>query len=447
MSGATESGGGEGGDRARYARALGRLQALARFGVRPGLAAIARVLAALGHPERGVPALHIAGTNGKGSTAAFAEALLRAAGARTGLYTSPHLSRFTERIRIGGTEVGPGHTADLIERVLAAPGGDQLTFFEVATAAAFACFAEERVDLAVIEVGLGGRYDATSCCAPFATVVTGIGLDHTAQLGATTAAIAVEKVGIARPGVPLCAGPLDQAAGAVVEEGARTIGAPLYRFGVDFTVAAESDRIAYLGPGGPLADARIALPGAHQARNAALALAATSFAPRFAPDEAARREGLGNVRWPGRLERVAPDLILDGAHNPDGAVALAAALVAEVGPRGGRRLVLLVGALADKDARGLLAPLLPLAARVVCTRPDSPRALAASELAAQVAALAPALPVESVQAPAEALACARRGGGLVVACGSLLLVGELRRLVTGEESDPVTVADPLPPRR
>ena len=424
-----------------YAAALGRLASLARFGVRPGLDAITTVLGAFGHPERSVPALHIAGTNGKGSTAAFADALLRSAGARVGLYTSPHLSRFTERIRVGDrhgqAEIDRVRIADLIDRVLDAPGGDHLTFFEAVTAAAFVHFAEEKLDLAVIEVGLGGRFDATSCCAPFATVVTGIALDHTLELGSTTAAIAYEKAGIARAGVPLVVGPVDREAGRVIERCAREARAPLCRIGEQFSITQRGRLVDYLGPGGPLAGAQLGLDGAHQMSNAALALVATSLAPGFAPDERARREGLAAVRWPARLEWIAPDLLLDAAHNPDGAATLAVVLAARP-----ERFTLLAGVLSDKDIDGVLAQLLPLVARVVCTRPDSPRAIGAEALAARVSALAPGMPVSAVESIGEALAVARQQGP-VVACGSIFLAGEVRRLITGEASDPVVVRDPL----
>ncbi len=428
---------------ARYAAALERLSSLARFGVRPGLEPIARVLEALGHPERAVPALHVAGTNGKGSTAAFSDAILRAAGARVGLYTSPHLARFTERIRAGGpsgsAEIARDRCASLVERVMAAAGGDALTFFEVATAAAFLFFAEERVDLSVIEVGLGGRFDATACCAPFATVITGIALDHTALLGTTTAAIAGEKAGIARAGVPLVVGAVDEAASESITAHAVAVGAPLVRLGSELSVATDGERIDYRGPGGALDGALLGLAGEHQARNAALALAATSFAPGFRPDERARREGVAHARWPGRLEWIAPDLLLDAAHNPDGAAALARALD-RLAPL---RFTLLCGALADKDVDGVLAALLPKVARAVCTRPDSPRALAAEALAARVRALAPSLPVVAIDALHDALAEARRTGP-VIGCGSIFLVGALRALSTGEPIDPRTVGDPLP---
>ena len=442
-----------------YGTALARLRALAPLGVRPGLEAVGAALAQLGHPEARYPALHIAGTNGKGSTAALSAAMLAAAGARVGLYTSPHLSRYTERIRIAGPhvdqeidqEIDQDDVPGLVDRVLAL--GLDLTFFEATTVLAFLAFAEAGVDLAVVECGLGGRLDATNLCRPVATAITSIGLDHTELLGPTLAAIAGEKAGIAKPGVPLVLGPVAEEARAVIAERAAAVGAPLLRHGADFEAVLISGPepgesvLDYRGPGGPLVRVPLALAGPHQAVNAGLALALTAFAPeRFRPDEAARRAGLLGARWPGRLEQLTPDLWLDAAHNPDGARALGRALPSVVG----RKVVLLVGVLADKDVEGILRPLLGLASRVVATRPASPRALPADQLAQKVNRLAPMVPIAVADDPADALVLARGLARLdtpVVACGSIYLVGALRRLVTGEAADPVAVADPLPATR
>jgi dihydrofolate synthase/folylpolyglutamate synthase len=432
-----------------YGMALARLRALAPLGVRPGLEAIGVALARLGHPEAQYPALHIAGTNGKGSTAALAAAMLAAAGARVGLYTSPHLSRYTERIRIAGApldqEIDQDQVPGLVDRVLGL--GLDLTFFEATTAMAFLAFAEAGVDIAVVECGLGGRFDATNLCRPVATAITSIGFDHTELLGPTLAAIAGEKAGIAKPGVPLVLGPVAEEAKAVIAERAAAVEAPLLRHGTEFEAVLGEEGLDYRGPGGTLTRAPLALTGPHQAVNAALALALTAFAPeRFRPDEAARRAGLLGARWPGRLERLAPDLWLDAAHNPDGARALARALPSVVG----RKVVLLVGVLGDKDVEGILRPLLGLASRVVATRPSSPRALPADQLAQKVNRLVPMIPIAVADDPADALVLARslaRPEMPVVACGSIYLVGALRRLVTGEAADPVAVTDPLPAPR
>jgi dihydrofolate synthase/folylpolyglutamate synthase len=421
-----------------YAAALERLFALRRFGVRPGLDGTRALLAALGRPERGLSTVHIAGTNGKGSTAAFAERVLRASGRKTGLYTSPHLLRFTERIRIDGEELDEGETAALAARVLAARPDGEATFFEATTAMAFLAFAAHGVEVAVIEAGLGGRLDATNAIErPLATVVTNVGLDHTDVLGATRPEIAREKAGIFKPGVPALFACADPAARAVLDESARVVGATAQALGRDFEGHSldGGEGLLYRGPGGPLGCERLGLAGAHQAANAALALAALGSTP-LAIDDQARRRGLAEARWPGRLEWLADDLLVDGAHNPDGARALAAAL-----PRlaGGRPLTLVFGALADKDAAGMLAALVPHAARVIVTAPPSPRALAPDALVA----LAPSSPsIEIAPSLAAALARARRPGARVLVAGSLLLVGEARRLVLGERADPLAVQDP-----
>lgn len=438
-----------------YSTALARLRALAPLGVRPGLESVGAALAQLGHPEARYPSLHIAGTNGKGSTAALSTAMLAAAGARVGLYTSPHLSRYTERIRIAGAhsdqEIDQDEVPGLVDRVLGL--GLDLTFFEATTVMAFLAFAEAGVDIAVVECGLGGRLDATNLCRPVATAITSIGFDHTELLGSTLAAIAGEKAGIAKPGVPLVLGPVAEEARVVIEERAAAVGAPLLRHGTDFEAVlrtgpepAESG-LDYRGPGGPLDRVPLALAGPHQAVNAGLALALTAFAPeRLRPDEAARRAGLLGARWPARLERLAPDLWLDAAHNPDGARSLRRALPSVVG----RKVVLLLGVLVDKDVEGILRPLLGLASRVVATQPASPRALPADQLAQKVNRLVPMVPIAVADDPADALVLARslaRPDIPVVACGSIYLVGALRRLVTGEAADPVAVADPLPVTR
>lgn len=429
----------------RYRHALERLHALARFGMRPGLDAIARVLAHLGHPERRFPALHIAGTNGKGSTAAFAEAMLRGAGARTGLYTSPHLVRYTERVRLDGLELDRARTASTLERAMDAAdeAGVELSFFEAATAAAFLAFAEAEVDVAVLECGLGGRLDATNVCMPFATVVTRIELEHTEVLGDTVEKIAFEKAGIAKQGIPLVCGALDEGPRRVMEARAREVGAPLWLLGRDFSSRwTGSQRLDYAGPGGALHGAELGLAGAHQAENAALALAATSLAlERFRPDERARRAGLRETSWPGRLERLTPELRVDGAHNPDAARALARTLEGEP------PLVLVLGILDDKDTGGVLAALLPHAAHLICTAPPSPRALSASRLAEHARRLLPSLAVEAIPQPEQAveraLRRARADGFQVLVCGSLYLVGAVRALFAAEERDPLVVADPV----
>jgi dihydrofolate synthase/folylpolyglutamate synthase len=393
-----------------YDEMLQRLAALRRYGMRPGLKSIAALLAAVGEPQRAAAVVHVAGTNGKGSTAAMIAAGLRAAGKRVGLYTSPHLLRFTERICIDGEEIDRAHAAAIAERVFAVAG--EHTFFDVATAMAFVAFAEARVDVAVVEVGLGGRLDSTNVVErPLCALVTSVALDHTDVLGATLPAIAREKAGIWKRGAPALYACDDEAAARVLQAEAERAGASaIERLGRDFDDAA-------LPP--------LALAGAHQRRNAALARRALAI---VGVGEAAIAEGLGRVRWPGRLEPLSPTVLVDAAHNEEGARALAAAWPASA-------WTLIVGVVADKDARAIVAPLSARAARVIVTAPPSTRALPPAELAKLVpgAEVAPDL--------AAALALAR--GERVVVAGSIFLVGEARRLVLGESADGVAVQDPV----
>jgi dihydrofolate synthase / folylpolyglutamate synthase len=407
---------------AAYERMLARLESTRALGVSLGLDRMRSALQALGSPEVRVPAVHVAGTNGKGSTAALAESILREAGLRTGLFTSPHLARFSERIRLDGREVAGDALAPLEERVRAT--GVELTYFEVATLLAFLAMADAGVDVGVLEVGLGGRLDATNVCRPLATAITSIGLDHTDLLGDTLAAIAGEKAGIAKAGVPLLLGDLPPPAEAEIRRVAAQVGAPVARLGQEI-------------PPAPVAPA---LAGPHQAGNAALAVAlartAAAALGRPLPDEVVAR-GLHHVVWPGRLEWVAPDVLIDAAHNLEGVEALLAGLPA-VRPR-----ALLISIVRGKPAARMLALLAPHFDSLWLTRSSNQRALAPGELAA----LVPTGPVQAVDDPRTALAGARAAvapGGLVVVCGSVFLVGEIRAHILGEVVDPILSADPLP---
>jgi dihydrofolate synthase/folylpolyglutamate synthase len=396
------------------------------LGVELGLERVRRALDALGNPQRRFTAVQIAGTNGKGSTAAMTDAVLRAAGVRTGLYTSPHLSRFTERLRVGGVEADGDRLAALDARVAAT--GVPLTYFEVATALAFLLFAEEKVDVAVLETGLGGRLDAVTTCEPAATAITSVALDHMDYLGGTLRQIAREKAGILKPGVPCFLGALPPEADEEISSAAAAAGAPLLRLGRD------------LAP----PDVPLALPGDHQRANAALAVALAEFAAAargraLLPSAVAR--GLAEVRWPGRLERVASDVLLDCAHNVEGARALAAALPA----LSGRRPVALVTSIVQgKDAAAILAALAPHVSTIVATSSHNPRSLPAEDLAA--VARARGAKTEVAPDPIAALDLARRlvgPDGLVVVAGSIFLVGELRAHLLGSPADPRGASDPL----
>jgi dihydrofolate synthase/folylpolyglutamate synthase len=395
------------------------LSALEPLGMRFGLDRVERALAALGHPETAFPILQVGGTNGKGSTCAMAAAALRAAGHRTGLYVSPHLVRFNERIQVDGRTIDDGPLEVAAAEIRGAcpwhdagGPGERLTYFEFATLLGFVHFARERVGVAVVEVGLGGRLDATSAATPRVTAVARIGLDHTQLLGDSVEAIAREKAGIFKPGIPAVVhasqppGALD----ALRSEAARR-GAP-------FQVAPPS----WEGP--------VGLPGTHQLGNAALAAAALRLldAAGVGVPERAIADGIASARWPGRLETI-DGVLLDGAHNPDGAAALAAALAA-LHP--GRPVELVFGVLADKDHRGMIAALSPSVRRFHLVAPETPRARPPGDYREWVSTLRPADAHGSV---GEALACAQRAaadGALVCVAGSLYLVGAARSLLGGE---------------
>jgi dihydrofolate synthase/folylpolyglutamate synthase len=436
----------------RREESLAWLYGLRRFGMKLDLDAPRALLAALGDPGNGLRVLHVAGSNGKGSTAAVAEAILRAAGHRTGLYTSPHLVDFAERIRIDGRPIGRRDLARLVARVrplcgaVAREVGRGVTFFEATTAMAVLHFADAKVDVAVLETGLGGRFDATNAIAPAVCAITPIALEHQRQLGRTLAAVAREKAGILKRGVPAAIGLQAPAAREVIRRRARALGARLALQGRDFdcTFGAASDLRArpvgagafdYRGIGTDLPGMRCGLPGPHQAANAALALAACEFLAEAGLSITARamRAGVANVRWPGRMERVprprgSPRVVLDGAHNPAAARALARALP-EAFPH--RRLRLVLAAMADKDLRALVRPLARAVHRAggsaIATAPAferaaDPRALAAILRAAGVR-------TEVVRRAPDAVDRAIAGAGiddLVLVTGSLYLVGEAR---------------------
>jgi dihydrofolate synthase / folylpolyglutamate synthase len=407
-----------------YQQLLVRLEEARALGVAFGLDRVRTALMHLGSPERALPAVHIAGTNGKGSTAAMAESILRASGLRTGLFTSPHLCRFTERIRLDGREVDGDHLAALERRV--ARSGVPLTYFEIATVLAFLTMAEAAVEVAVLEAGLGGRLDATNVCRPVATAITSVGLDHTDLLGTTLADVAREKAGIAKRDVPLFLGALPQDAADAVVQVARAAGASLHRRGIDF------------GPP-PVPPA---LAGAHQGDNAALAVALAEQAVRAAGRSlapAAIRKGLQSVVWPGRLEEVMPGVVLDGAHNPEGARALLAALP----PTRPRALVISV--VRGKQADAIVAALAPAFDAILVTRSGNERALPPEALV--VALPAPAAAIARVLPdPMLAFDEARRWvgpAGVVVVAGSLFLVGEIRARLLGENVDPLPGGDPM----
>ncbi|PYO55128.1 MAG: bifunctional folylpolyglutamate synthase/dihydrofolate synthase, partial [Candidatus Rokuibacteriota bacterium] len=361
-----------------YAEAVARLLALRggeHAGMRPGLERIETLLEALGNPERRYTLVQVAGTNGKGSVAAMLAAILKADGRRVGLYTSPHLVSFRERIRVDGEAIAEDDVADGFDAIATLVARLDATMFEASTALALDHFAREAVDVAVLEVGLGGRLDATTVGTPAVTAIARIDLDHQEVLGATLAAIAAEKAAIIRSGVAVSAAQAPEAADVLLARAA-AVGVPLLMEGRELSVRVrardlEAQTIDAAGPGWRLEGLRLPLLGVYQPSNALVALAA---ARTLGVRDAACREGLARARWPGRFEVLrARDriVVLDGAHNPAGAAALAASLTEWFGTT---PLTLVFGALRDKDAPGMLAALAPRARRLIFTASSSPRA-------------------------------------------------------------------------
>ena len=419
------------------------LRPLERQGMRLELAPMRRLLAALGDPQRHLPAVLVAGTNGKGSTAALLAAMAGAAGYRVGLYTSPHLEAVEERIRVDGRAIAAGELAALLAEVLGAAGAVP-TYFEALTAAAFLHFRRLGLELAVVEVGLGGRLDATNTADPVLSLVTDLSLEHGEILGRTVAEIAREKAGIFRRGRPALAGALGPHAAGAVRAAAGAAGVPLVfvedlvRVGAVEARGWEGQRVELSTAAGRLA-IELSLLGEHQARNAALAAAAAVVLAergweRLGPEAVAA--GARRCRWPGRLEPVllpgGKRVLLDAAHNPGGVASLLGFLT---GPTAGVEAPpwdLLFGALDDKEVVRMLPPLAARAAAVTLTAPESPRALDPASLADLLPALdaaggAEPPPAGIVGDPGAALATALAGPSpLLVVCGSIVLVGGVR---------------------
>ena len=389
----------------------------------PGLSVMRALMRRLGDPQDRLRCVHIAGTNGKGSAAAMTASVLRAAGRRTGLYTSPDLTGIWERIQVDGVYITIPDLAAATERVRDACAGlPTPSFFEKITAAAFLYFAERGCDAVVLETGLGGRCDATNIIQnPLCTVIMPIGFDHTAVLGDTLAAIAREKAGIIKPGAPTVCAPQAPEALEVLRRAAEQAGSPFHP--VDITKI----RILSRSPAGQVFSygdteaVALSLAGDHQAENAACAIEAARL---LGVGEESIRAGLRAAVWPCRFEIFGqqPPIVLDGAHNAHGAASLAAGLEAYFP---GRRFTMIMGALADKDVSRILALMEPLAARFICLAPEDPRALPASELAGMIRSV----PAETAASPDEALALARRCGDPICAFGSLYYIGQMRNLV------------------
>ncbi len=411
-----------------YENTIAYLYGLQSHGIKLGLDNPRELLRRAGNPEQTFRSIHLAGTNGKGSTAAMLSSILQKAGHRTGLFTSPHLVSFTERIRIGGSEITEAEVVALAEEVRALSEGLEPTFFEVVTVMGFLHFQRKGVAWAVVETGMGGRLDATNCLSPDVCVITPIGLDHREFLGESIAEIAREKAGIIKTRVPVVAAAQEQEALQVIRDIARERNAPLYVEGEQFAT-----RIREKGVGRMLFDywseateansLEINLSGTYQASNASLAIKAFELTSPGADDVLSIvRSGLLSLVWPGRMELVAQDPLtyVDGAHNPRAAEALARMLEEDF-LNGGKKLTLLMG---DKDIEGIISPLVSLASRVVFAAPAYGRSAPVERLFEVARKLGTS--AEKASSVAEGLQLARSYGDMVLVTGSFYTIGEAK---------------------
>lgn len=424
-----------------YQQAVDYLNAHIRLGGKPGLDRMTELMEFMGNPQRGYPVIHVAGTNGKTSTTRFASSLLLAHGISTGTHSSPHLQRVEERTVVNGEVASPEQFAAAVYDVSVFAdlreqrGGVPNTYFELTAATAFAMFAENAVNAAVVEVGMGGRLDATNVVDAEVCVVSSIGLDHIEALGGTLEAIAAEKVAIAGPGSELVSGPLPAPAFTVVSERARELGIHHRRFGLDFGVEDPES-----GVGGWLATVRgaetvyedvfLAALGRHQLNNFAIAVASVEALLGDALDPDAVKHAAANTALPGRMERISsnPLVLLDGAHNEEGVGVLVAALTEELPTR---RWHLVLAAMKDKQVEQMVAALAPLLNGIVVTSVDSERAWPADQLAEAVVSMV-SVPVLVASSVGEALDMARAEAGRdgsVLVTGSLYLVGASRDIL------------------
>lgn len=427
-----------------YAATLDFLYSLQKHGIKLGLDTIQSLLERAGKPQDRYLILHIGGTNGKGSTAAMVASVLQAAGYRVGLYTSPHLLDFRERIRVNGAPIPEHRVATLTQGLQdAAAGTLSPTFFEFTTAMAFQHFSDSGVEIAVVEVGMGGRFDATNVVRPLVAAITNVSLDHQKYLGESIRAIAFEKAGIIKRDVPVVCGRLSPDAAEVVQEVARNRGAPVYQFGPDFGFEGDtSSGYRYRGQALTREGLCCPLAGDHQLENAACALAMIELAAArgVRVSDPAVRGGLQSLAWEGRLEiaETCPILLLDGAHNPAAAAVVARYLKQFRDEHPGARIVSIIGMMRDKDRDGFLRAILPTVDDVILTEPNLPRAATVRELSESLGGWHGL--VHDAPVPADALGLARRlaaAEDLICVTGSLMLVGEVKALLRGCGLSPI----------
>ena len=406
---------------------LERLYARRRFGIKPGVDRVGKLLERLGNPEKQFRTIHVVGTNGKGSTSAFLSSILLHAGHSVAQFSSPHLVRFTERFRINGAEYPEDRLAHRLQEVLEAAPEDA-TFFEITTALAAYVFCEERVEFAVMEAGMGGRSDATAAFHGEMTILTQIAIDHAEYLGATLEEIATEKTGIIEPRTNVICAAQTEAVSLIVEERCRIGECTLKTVGKDFSVCRNRDgSIDYHGINRTLTGLHSGLPGRYQSANAAVALAAAEVLDSCGTkiSASAFSDAISKTYWPGRMELIpgTPRLLLDGAHNPAGASALAEALQ----DYSYSRLLLVTGVCDDKDTEQIYAPLMPLVDSIYTVTPTIERALKDETLSDFFQSHGmPSRPCGSVISGVCKARDDASESDLILVCGSLFVVGEVK---------------------
>jgi dihydrofolate synthase / folylpolyglutamate synthase len=413
-----------------YDEAISFMYDLERFGILLGLDNIINLLAQLGNPEKKFPTVHVAGSNGKGSTSSFVYNVMLKAGMKAALYTSPHLNDFRERVRLDGRLVSRESLLESIRKVRKIYDPERTTFFEFSTAAAFDCIAREKPDIAIIEVGLGGRLDATNTINPCVTVITDISREHEDYLGVGYTAVATEKSGIIKDSVPLITGASRSEAWSVIERVAREKQAPVKKFGRDFVgMRTGLNKFTYRSPELTLEDLSTTMPGSHQVKNASLAIAVLEQLRSLGYEisEDSIRRGVTETKFPGRFEllRHHPDVIIDGAHTVEG-MRLLKSTMRQVYP--GAKPLMLLGMLGDKNYDALINIIAPIAKEVICVAPQGNRALDPNELAAIVREQGvPASVSPDIEQGFHLLLEKASREDVILATGSLYMIGPVRR--------------------
>lgn len=426
-----------GDDKNEYDACIDILFSLGRFGIKPGLEIMEHILHKLGNPEKNFKSIHIAGTNGKGSTASTLASIMSASGIKTGLFTSPHLIQFNERIRIDGVQISDNEVVETYERVKEADTGDRpATFFEYATAMAFLLFAEKNVEIAVIEAGMGGRLDSTNVITPCACVITNISMDHEVFLGNSILAIAKDKSGIIKKDIPVITGVRNMDALKVIEHECAEKYAILLRKGYEFDLVRRQDGFSlYMEKGKEIiTDIEVGLKGDHQLENTSLAIAASRIIRDNRITEENIKSGIRKTIWPGRLETVHqnPEIILDGAHNPEAAERLASHIKKYYPDR---PVCLIIGMMKDKDMSGTLAHLSSVSSKIITTESKSHRAAKAKELASifYQEFHSAAIPMPDLPRAIEFAMAGSENNELICITGSLYIVGEAKAYFEGSD--------------